>query len=372
MRDIDEHSHGGNLRLASAASGLPPARILDFSANLNPLGPPPWLAEAVAKGLSEAGRYPDPDSLRAKEAASARFGLPPERFLFADGADSIVFALPRALCASTVISFSPSYSGYLRAAKRSGARIVSVPLDEAQDFALDAAALDDALSSSDSGGTLLVFLGAPNNPVGASLGLGATADLARRHMNAFFAIDESFLELSTRESAGEGLVGKLPENCITVRSLTKTFAMPGIRAGWAYGEAGFLKRIRAELQAWPLSSIAENAAVMALGDTQWGARGAEFVKAARDLFEPDLRYRLSGLPGFKLYPAEANFLLARLPEGRSARETADALLGRGILVRSFAEAEGLGDSWLRFAVKRPEENAVLSQALADALSGSGR
>jgi adenosylcobyric acid synthase len=372
MRDIDEHSHGGNLRQASAASGLPPSRILDFSANLNPLGPPPWLAEAVAKGLSEAARYPDPDSLRAKASASARFGLPPDRFLFADGADSIVFALPRALCASTVISFSPSYSGYLRAAKRSGARIVSVPLDEARDFALDGAALDDALSSSDADGTILVFLGAPNNPVGASLGIGATADLARRHMNAFFAIDESFLELSLRDAAGEGLIGKLPDNCITVRSLTKTFAMPGIRAGWAYGEAGFLKRVRAELQAWPLSSVAENAAVMAMGDPQWGAKGAEFVASARAIFESDLHRRFSGLPGFKLYPAEANFLLTRLPEGRSARVTADALLGRGILVRSFSEAEGLGDSWLRFAVKRPEENAILSEALAVILSEGGR
>jgi adenosylcobyric acid synthase len=368
LRDIDEHTHGGNLRLAAERSGLPPSRIVDFSANLNPLGPPPWLGEAVAAGLSAAGSYPDPDSLRARQAAAKRFGLSPEHFLFADGADSLAFALPRAIRASTVLSFTPSYSGYARAARRSCARFVPVPLDEAADFALDARALDAAIASCDSGGIRLAFIGEPNNPVGGSLGQAILLDLVSAHPSAIFAIDESFLELSVSRLGYESAIGKLPDNCLVIRSLTKTFAMPGIRAGWASGEPGLLKRIRAELQAWPLSSVAEEAAVMALADEEWGASGARFIASALVAFEGDLRRRFAGLDGIKLYPAVANFLLARLPDGRSAHRVAEALLSEGILVRTFSEAEGLGDSWLRFAVRRPEENARLGDALERVLA----
>lgn len=370
MRDIDEHSHGGNLRLAAERSGLPPSRILDFSANLNPLGAPPWLPEAVARGLAAAGSYPDPDSVRARRAAAARFSLPPERFLFADGADSLVFALPRALCASAVLSFVPSYSGYARAAGRSGGRFVPVPLDPEAGFALDARALDAAIARADSGGILLAFVGAPNNPVGGSLGASALIDLALAHPSAVFAVDESFLELSWPPEARESLVGRLPDNCLVLRSLTKTFAMPGIRAGWASGEPGLLRRVRAELQSWPLSSIAEEAAVMALGDEDWGARGAEFAARAREGFEAELRRRFGGMEGFALFPSAANFLLMRLPAGCSACRVSRSLLDRGILVRSFSEAEGLDDSWIRVAARRPEENARLCDAL-DLPGGAG-
>lgn len=370
MAAIDEHSHGGNLRALSRESGKPQGEILDFSANLNPLGPPPWLSEAVAAGLAAVAAYPDPDSGSACLAASARFGLPPERFLFADGADSIILALPRAMGARRVLAFSPGYSGYRRAADRAGASYVPVGLDADSGFALDAKALEKALASGS--GPTLVFVGAPNNPAGGFLPEQALLDIAEASPEAVFAVDESFSELAGRP---EGLVGRHPDNVLIVRSLTKTFAMPGLRSGYAEGSPSLLRPIRKELPAWPLSSFAEEASIRALADREWGEAGSAFVAEARASFARGL----SAIGGLRVFPGPANFILVGLEKGLSARALRAELLRSSLAIRIFSPEEGLDDSWFRLAVRRPEENrrlviaigAAIGDAIDDAMGRMG-
>ena len=98
---IDHLDHGGNTRLIAASANLPESEILDYSANINPFGPPPWLDEAIAEGRDRIALYPDPEATGARKTASLRFVTPPGRFLFADGADSLIFALPRGLRSSS-------------------------------------------------------------------------------------------------------------------------------------------------------------------------------------------------------------------------------------------------------------------------------
>ncbi len=362
MGDIDENSHGGNLRLYSGLSGFDPCAILDFSANLNPMGPPPWVADAVAQGLAEVGRYPDPEETRARQAASTRFGLPAERFLFADGADSLIFALPRAFGVTTVLAFQPCYSGYIRAAHRAGARFLPVCLDEAKGYAQDPAAMAEALlaqgreGSTPGAGPCLVFIGSPNNPVGATLPADALCDIARGFPSALFAVDESFAELAGQ---GDGLVGRLPDNCLVLRSLTKTWSIPGIRVGLVEARPTLLRGIRGELPAWPLSSFGEASAVMAMADREWGAKGARRVAEIR----PDFAASLEAIPGLRVFPAEANFLFLKLDVGLSAKALQASLLAEGIAIRTFSRSEGLDDRYLRLAVRLPPENDRLVQAL---------
>jgi histidinol-phosphate/aromatic aminotransferase/cobyric acid decarboxylase-like protein len=377
MPGIDEHSHGGNLRALGLESGRDPGSILDFSANLNPLGPPPWLGAAVERGLARVAAYPDPDATAAREAASRRFGLPSSRFLFADGADSLILALPRAVGAARVFAFVPGYSGYLRAVSRSGAAFRPVPLEPERDFALDAAALSAALgegpaprdhAASTTGecgaapGRDLVFIGSPNNPAGGCLPDDALCALATAFPSAVFAVDESFAELSGRP---QGLVGRHPSNVLVLRSLTKTYAMPGIRAGFAEGDESLLAAIRRELPAWPLSSFAEEACVEALADRAWGEEGAACVAEAR----ASMVAGIAAMPGLRVVPGPANFILVGLRSGRGARQLRGLLLGKGFAIRVFSPGEGLDDAWFRLAVRRPEENRRLMDAMRDILCG---
>jgi len=369
MPGIDEHSHGGNLRALGLESGRDPGAILDFSANLNPLGPPPWLRSAVERGLAKVAAYPDPDAMAAREAAARRFGLAPARFLFADGADSIILALPRAIRAARVFAFVPGYSGYLRAVARGGAAFCPVCLDPERDFALDAAALSEALGGEATRGLAtgrdLVFIGSPNNPAGGSLPDAALCELASAFPSAVFAVDESFAELA---GCPQGIVGRHPENVLVIRSLTKTYAMPGIRAGFVEGDEVLLAAIRRELPAWPLSSFAEEACVEALADRSWGEKGATFVAGARAAMVAGI----AAIPGLRVVPGPANFILAGLRSGRGARELRGLLLDRSIAIRTFSPEEGLDDGWFRLAVRKPEENDRLIGALCDVVQGPMR
>ncbi|HPE36811.1 MAG TPA: aminotransferase class I/II-fold pyridoxal phosphate-dependent enzyme, partial [Spirochaetales bacterium] len=147
-------THGGNLRALSQASGLPESRLIDASANLNPLGPPPWLDAAFLKGRLASGAYPSPGGLSARQAAAAALGLPPERVVFGNGADDLAFALARVLGGRDHIVAEPAYSSYRDAVGAAGGRAAG-----ARGFDGAKAALADRTDAA-------VWLGAPNNPDG--------------------------------------------------------------------------------------------------------------------------------------------------------------------------------------------------------------
>jgi len=374
---VDHRSHGGRTRELADLAGIPEKELLDFSANLNPLGPPPWLPEAMAEGLERIGAYPDPDSGSARVAAAARFGLAPERFLFADGADPLIFALPRALEVASCIAPTPCYSGYARAAERARVPLARVSLDAEDGFSLASAAFRAGLESAirDAPGPTLLFLGAPNNPAGGAMSIDAVFELAQSAKNLYVALDESFAELSgfgdraIVEASNPG-AGKI----IVLRSLTKTWAVPGLRAGFASASPSLLSRLRAELSAWPLSSFGEAFACRAMRDRDYPRLSAGLVEAEARRLEIELaqlnanrRKRL-----FRVHRSGANYLLIEFFPSTSLLEPAwrcaASLLERGIAVRTFAPAEGLDGRFMRIAVRTRKENGIFLAAFGDSLS----
>jgi adenosylcobyric acid synthase len=364
MDSIDHLAHGGRTRELAAAAGLPEAGLLDFSANINPAGPPPWLEEAIAEGARRIGVYPDPDAFEAREAASLRYGVSGDRFLFADGADSLIFALPRALGSASCVVPSPTYSGYLRAAIRAHADLVRVTLDGSEGFSLSAgpfaARLGRALEASPS--PALVYLGAPNNPAGGAMPREGLLEIAARFPDAVFAIDESFAELSGEDG---GMIACGAPNLIVLRSLTKTWAVPGARVGFASASPALLEALRAELPAWPLSSFGQAIAVRAMRDRDFASSSAAFVAGAEASFAAGL----GSLGNIKVHRSGANFLLLEFPLPSKGEGAARALLSSGISVRRFANTEGLDGRFMRIAVRPPEENRRFIQALSAFLGG---
>jgi len=365
-RDRADHlDHGGNRRLLAKAAGLPEEEILDYSANINPLGPPPWLGEAVAEGLAGIAVYPDPEATAVREAAAARFSAPPERFLFADGADSLLFAIPRALGAEACVLISPTYSGYRRAARRAGCRQVILPLIPEEDFRMNSPRFLDSLGETLGGSAekeaglperAVVFLGAPNNPVGGALPAAQVEAIARAYPRHFFIIDESFLELSRN---GESLIGTDVSNIVVARSLTKTWAVPGARVGFIYAAQAVRTAIRAEIPAWPLSSFAGAIAARVLGDTAFLAGCLPALFAEEERFSASL----AGLRRLRIFRSGANFILADLEDDERGGNVAAALLERGIAVRRFSPDEGLSGRYLRLAVRSRGENDRFLAAL---------
>lgn len=374
MGTISHRHHGGNLTELAALTGLPAEKILDFSANINPFGPPPWLAEALEEGSRAITQYPDPDATRARLAAAERFQTSMESFVFADGADSLLFALPRALGVKACLTMLPTYSGYKRGVLRAGVSELVLNLDPGENFSLASektlfAVIQALKDMTDRNQRCAVFIGAPNNPAGGIMPRESILSLASSFAQHYFIIDESFIEFLPNPEALT-LIGRRSPNIITVRSMTKTFAVPGARLGFMHADPKICAAVRAELPAWPVSSFAEAIAVRALRDTG-------FLPAARELLRTEADWFISQLAesgAFRIFHGDsagnsasrngANFLLLDFFQDEFGLKVSSSLLDRGIAVRQFSTEEGLSKRYMRIAIKNRIDNSRFLDALA--------
>jgi cobyric acid synthase CobQ/L-threonine-O-3-phosphate decarboxylase len=348
--------HGGNLRELAIQAGTSPDAILDFSANINPLGPPDWLRPVVSRALSNVVHYPDPESASLVQAIAAKHAVQAATVLVGNGSSEILSVLPRALGAVRAVIPVPSYSEYARSARLAGLEIREIRLPESNGFALDLGLLAEQLRGGD-----LVFLGQPNNPTGRLLDVPALRRLAAERPSATFAIDEAFVDFV---EGVPSLLPLVPPNVVVIRSLTKLFAVPGLRIGYMVAAPELVNKARELLTPWSVNSLAQAVGEQALRDESYVQRTREAVTRQRAA----LLASLASIPGLHTYPGEANFLLLRLERpGLDAAELARRLLRRGLAIRVCDNFAGLDGRFFRVAVRSGRENERLCVALAEVL-----
>lgn len=359
----DGCGHGGDLRRLARQAGCAAAAILDFSANINPLGPPPWLREVIGRCLDGVVNYPDPRGEEFAERLAATLVVDAAQLVPGNGATELLYAAARAMGCRRAVLPVPAYLDYERAARGANLEVYHLSLAERQGFRLDFAALAPVVQSGD-----LVFLGRPNNPTGAGFAAAPLLELALARPGALFVVDESFFEFMAGES--ELISRTMPANLLVVRSLTKFYAIPGLRLGYAVGAAGTTARLRRQIPPWSVNSLALAVGEGLAVDREYAARSRAFVLERRS----ELAAGLAALPGLALYPGAANFLLLRLehPDLTAACLAARLLgrtSGRPIAIRVCANYPGLDYRFFRVAVRTAEDNEELVAALARALTG---
>lgn len=349
--------HGGNLRELAQRAGLNRDEILDFSASINPLGPPEGLRAAIARSLDQVVHYPDPDCTELVECLARRYRVSPEQIVVGNGSTEVFYALARALPFARAVIAVPSYSDYATSMRAAGREVCLVKLDEATNFAIEWNRLDPLLR-----GDEIVLLGQPNNPTGRAFESESLRALAARHPATMFVVDEAFADFMDgyRSLADCGL-----PNVIVVRSLTKFYAIPGLRLGFAVASVAVAERIRQQILPWSVGTLAQDAAVAVLSDDEYVRRSIALVNQQRSR----LSERLATLPGVHVYPSVTNYLLARLDRAdMTAPALADRLLCQGIAIRTFTPEQHLDERFFRVAVRTEKENARLCDVLATALS----
>lgn len=353
-------AHGGNIREIARETGLPPERALDFSASLNPLGFPEWLRSLVNARLKDLAHYPDPAMEELIEAFSAKTGVPKEQTAAGAGATELIFTIPLAGRFDAALIPAPSYTDYRRAALRAGLEVRTLRLSDTEGFALDIEKLGQNLRGGE-----LVFLGHPNNPTGKTLDADALRALARERPASVFLVDESFGGF-VRDF--DSLIHDRPPNVIVVFSLTKLYAVPGLRLGMAVADDEIIAAIRRATPPWSVNTLAQAfGAEVFRGDGEYERRTVgEVEKLRRALAEG-----LERIGGLRVLPGEANYLLVRVDApGMDARRVSEALLREGIAIRVCSDFEGLDGRYFRIAVRTQEENEKLSAAMAEALGGA--
>jgi cobyric acid synthase CobQ/L-threonine-O-3-phosphate decarboxylase len=352
--------HGGNLRLLAETAGIAESDILDFSANINPLGPADWLRPLVSATVSGLCHYPDPACTKLLSAAASRYGIAADELVAGNGSSELLYAVLPLLHAARAIIPVPSYRDYAEAARRAGLAVELLPLDPVTSFALDIDAVERELDASPA--RAVVLLGYPNNPTGGTFDAKRLRRLAAARPRAWFVVDEAFADFV---DGLDRFAARRPSNVIVLLSATKNYAVPGLRLGLLAAAPELAQGLRMALPPWTVNTIAQAVGEAAFRDAEYLKHAREKVRQWREQLEAGLR----AIPGVHVYSSKANFILARLEQsGMDARTLASRLLQRGIAIRVCGNFDGLDGRYFRVAVRTEAENATLLAAMAGELA----
>ena len=353
--------HGGNLReLAPGPAGIA-EQILDFSASINPLGPPECLRAVLSRSRRPAGPLPRSRSRRSwSTPLAAHYRVPAEQIVVGNGSTEILFALARACDFDRAVIPVPSYTDYAAAVAAAGRAVDAAAAGRADGLR---PGLERPGGRTPRRGDL-VLLGQPNNPTGLAVRRRAIPRRLPRGIPATtFVVDEAFADFVEAIVSLAATTGRTTS--IVVRSLTKFYAIPGLRLGYAVARADVAARIREQIPPWSVNTLAQAAGVAVLADEEYARRTVAYVgQQRRQLAER----AAPSCPGCTSIPATANFLLVRLDRGRcsTAAELGRAAAGRRASPSARSTPrEHLDGRFFRVAVRTAAENERL-------LRGAGR
>lgn len=348
-------SHGGNPWVLLEPSAGDPSGILDFSVDVNPLGPPPALGRLLAEAAPRAAWYPEPTYRELREAAARAEGVSPENVLPGNGTADLIHLLSRWKAGGRTGVFVPTFTEYERAAAADAGLVTPWVAAEADGFA------PRFPEEADAG---LVFLCNPNNPTGVLWEkerlLGFVDRVERR--GGVVVVDEAYMEfVEDRRRYSLAPLAARSRGLVVLRSLTKCFAIPGLRVGYLVGPEAVVRRLREIQPPWALNGPAVFVATRLLAQEALSSTARRLLGEWRFA----LTRGLERLPWLKVFPSSANFLLCRLLDpGFSARLLADRLAEKGILIRVCDDFTGLEQGrFIRIAVRRPEETKGLLEEL---------
>ena len=341
--------HGGDLQGAAEKSGRRPSELLDFSANINPLGMPPGVREAVLESLEQSLFYPDPFCRRLRKELAEYTGQKTEHILCGSGGADLIYRLVYALRPKKALVTAPAFAEYEEALAQTGTEIVFHELGESPVTKTFLEKLSPDLE--------LVFLCNPNNPTGLLTEKALIRELLERSrkLGIRVLLDECFLDFVPEEKAytASDLLEEYP-NLVILKSFTKLFAIPGLRLGYALcSDTELLSRMQRAGQPWAVSEPAQAAGIAALRDIHRVQAARELVCSERGRMEEELKEA-----GVEVIPSKANFILMYSPY-----DLFSLLKDRGILIRDCSNYSGLGKGWYRTAVRRKEENDRLLEAI---------
>jgi threonine-phosphate decarboxylase len=345
--------HGGDVYHLARTLGLNLGELLDFSANINPLGFPPGIPGAIQEALPAIVHYPDRRCLELQKDLAAYHHLHPEQILVGNGSTELIYLAARALKPKKALIVAPAFSEYEHALN-----VTQVPVKFHITAEVDNFTLEQPLDPQQ--GADLVFLAHPASPSGALLAPDLLVELAAslEAAGAHLLLDEAFIDF-VEEASFKTRLAQFPRVLI-LRSFTKFFAIPGMRLGYLLGAADLMERLAAVQEPWSVNTLTQAMGRACLRDVDYMERSRTLVRQEREhLFKG-----LKALPGLQPFPSAVNYLLVKLNRADfTAASLQKALLSRKIVIRDASNFRGLDERFVRVAVRAREENQQLLKAL---------
>lgn len=325
--------------------------MLDFSVNINPLGIPAGVREKLLAGIDELVKYPEITGVSAIAKIADDLAVRPENIILGNGAIELIYLFARSMGSGKALIIQPTFNEYERALKLYGWDVVPYVLKEGENFSIN---LEDLMAMIRDEKPQAVFLCNPNNPTGRVY----TQEFIREMLEhsapeISWFLDESFMDFS-EESSSLALVKEAKRSVFILKSLTKFYALPGLRIGYGVGVAPIIGKMEGFKEPWTINALGLMAASAVYDEKDYANRTKTYIQAERRrVFEA-----LSQINSLKVYPSGTDFHLCRLLKGTVA-ELQIGLEKEGMSLRTCEDFIGLDDTYFRIAIKKEADNTKL-------------
>lgn len=352
--------HGGNIREAIEQFRPKAGLITDFSASINPLGIPESIKKIILKNLDIIMHYPDLDCKHIKNSLSKYLNISEDNLLVGNGSIELIFLITLALRPKKILIPVPTFSEYEKAAKLTGAQPVFLKMHENNNFQIKEGEILRHLESVD-----LVFLCNPNNPTGFLFKKDTIRSIAREceKKGVYLVVDEVFMDF-VKEKNSPTLLKTAPrtKKLLVLRSLTKFFALAGLRLGYMVGNKRLIEKISRFQPPWSVNTLAQLSGSYILSNTQYIKKSLVYMFKERDF----LFKELDKIDFLKPYPPTANFIFCKLVNSKiNSKKVSEYCGKRGILIRDCSNFRGLDDAFIRVAVRKRQDNNKLINILKE-------
>ena len=370
--------HGGNIFQFAHEQRIEPYEVVDFSANINPLGPSQRGLDALNAQLRYISHYPDATNDDVLNAIADTYGMDKHQIIVGNGAAELLYAICRLPGYTGAFVPAPGFSEYKEALEASKIPVRDIfyrpreddngkPYFEVPYLALETFAAE--LKGQD--GRIIVFLGNPNNPDGTLLDKDHIRTVASmlKDANSLLVIDESFIDfvgndpLQDNEHSMRSLVNEF-DNIIVVHSFTKFYAVPGLRIGAAFTNKTLITQLQQYIPSWSVNTLAQAYTKAALNDV-------DYIKRTKQELNEEIAFMYNAvdtIEGITVYPPSANFILFQVnQEGITANYINEELKKYNMIVRNCDSYVGLTNHWVRIAIKDHDTNIKLVDKLTNIL-----
>lgn len=324
LEGIETCVHGGPDYREMEAMGISLEEVADFSVNCNPLGPPPGVRAAAERASWD--RLPDSQATALLNALAGLLGVGRANIVAGSGSVELIRFLALACFGpgDIVAVPQPTFGEYETSLRIAGATVITPRALESGGFELDTASLARLLKNGPGGQPLRgIFLCNPNNPTGTYLNQNQVEMLLNALPDGLLVLDEAYIPFVEVPWNSLDLLDR--GNLVVLRSMTKDYALGGLRLGYAVGPVRLMEVLRSVLPPWNVNAVAQEAGLLALADPGYPARCLPAIAEARDC----LMAGLAGL-GLRVWPSRTNYFLVEVGDAPGFRRS---LLREGFLVR---------------------------------------
>lgn len=357
-----DHFHGSDLELIEKTFGINKEDITSFSANVNPLGISPKLKDTLSARIDAITSYPDREYTALRKSIGEYIDTDYSNIIVGNGSTELISLMIKIRAPKKALIVGPTYSEYEREISLGGGRSRYYPLKEDNDFVLDISDLKGHLTNDID---LLVMCN-PNNPTSSSItrrDIRKILDICKEN-DIFVMIDETYVEFADNYAA----INCVPlttyyNNLIILRGVSKFFAAPGLRLGYAVcGNNDLLKEIEKKKNPWTINSLAAIAGEIMFGDSEYMEATCALIHTERERICSEL----DNICKIKYYPPSANFVLVKiLRDDITSTDIFEAAIKKGLMIRDCSTFPFLDNHYFRFCFMTPEKNDELLEVIKE-------